>query len=331
MPPKKQTRGTPHLHIPAPRGIDPQVVEYVESLRRQAEFWLIRVTEGIDQNQGARGTPTILADVDFKGNRPKNLGIPTQGSDAIRADLVLRRPGLGAQYYDAGDLPIRSSARSEHPRDVVIREEVREVEQKADAANQTTQELQGELDTLTDTVGGLQTQIDALETGQVTLDTAQTITGLKTFSRGAAAPFAVASTSNVLVGNLNADLWDSQNYTTGTFTPTIVGFATPPVITCAWVKLGAFVSLVIPTISATSNATNFQILGLSAEIIPTRQFDVFVQVRDNGAATVVGVVRFSAGSANVTVYPSLPTPTVPPWTASGAKILYISQYNYSLL
>lgn len=191
----------------------------------------------------------------------------------------------------------------------------------------------------------------------VTLATAQTITGLKTFNRGAAAPFAVDAAS-LLVANLNADkldgfdesafgkladaesvtgVWDFVNglklgshetvvgYDEDTFTITGVGFSVNPTGTARYFLFGKLVGLYIPTLSGTSNTTSFSLSGIPAGITPTRTSDHLVFIQDN-TVQATGVLEISSGSLIVgTLVPGNA------FTASGTKTLYNCWVFYALL
>lgn len=85
---------------------------------------------------------------------------------------------------------------------------------------------------------------------------------------------------------------------TGTFTCTGTGFSgADPTVTCRYVKRGNVVTLRIPQITGTSDATTFTITGLPAAIDGTTEQFCNARVVDNlVAGVVVGATGISIGS-----------------------------------
>ena len=155
---------------------------------------------------------------------------------------------------------------------------------------------------------------------------AETISGLWTYNRGAAAPFAVDAAS-LLVTNLDADKWDGQEYSEGSFTVTGTGFAVNPTGTAEYVKVGTLVSLYVPALTGTSNATTFTLTGLPAAIVPTLQAYALVVATDNGVR-VTTLATLSPGSSVLTINVTINGGA---WTTSGTKALLPCWLTYALL
>ena len=155
---------------------------------------------------------------------------------------------------------------------------------------------------------------------------AETISGLWTYNRGAAVPFAVDAAS-LLVTHLNADKWDGQEYSEGSFTVTGTGFTVPPTGTARYVRAGNLVSLFVPVLTGTSNATTFTLTGLPAAVTPTQTVLVPVLIDDN-TVTALGLARLTAASTTITLFTGAFSAV---WTAAGTKTLYFSSLTYGLV
>lgn len=217
----RQTFGTPQLNLPQPRQRTPEeAFASLEALRRQAEFWLLRTMEHIDQLRGNRGTPDVLADVDFKGNRPRNLGLPLTGADALRADLALRsdRPGMD---FDAGGRAIRgASAGRGDQADVIVR---RELDQEMRRQGQSVSGLAGRIAALEAFVDAASTPVTFTMTG----------TGFTMNPTGTAAYILAGAGVIIFIPNLSG----TSNATTFTLTG-IPAAIQPATLTTAFGGIG---------------------------------------------------------------------------------------------
>lgn len=101
----------------------------------------------------------------------------------------------------------------------------------------------------------------------------------------------------------------------GTFIITATGMTASVTGIAEWMKRGSNVSLLIPLLLGTSNATTFTLTGLPVQIVPTRKSHHVVLVHDNGS-NAIGFLLCNAGSSVLTLFPSA---TGTNWTASGAK------------
>lgn len=198
----RQTFGTPQLTLSQPRIRDAATAfTQIEELRRQAEFWLLRTMEQLDTLRGNRGTPTVIADVDFRGNRPRNLGLPLDGADAIRADLTLRSSQPGTDFDAEGRSIIHARSGAGDAADVIVR---RELDQETRRMGQTASNLAA--------------RIAALEAFVADADTVQTFTvtgtGFTVNPTGTASYIIVGQSATVFI----PDLSGTSNATTFTLT-----------------------------------------------------------------------------------------------------------------
>lgn len=110
---------------------------------------------------------------------------------------------------------------------------------------------------------------------------------------------------------------------TGTFTVTLTGCTTAPTGTATWARVGKLVTLVLPAISATSNANTFTLTGLPSEIQPTAttQYTQIPHALNNSTLQTNTSVQVSAGSGTIT-FDTLPNGGG--WITSGTKGLNTS-------
>lgn len=114
----------------------------------------------------------------------------------------------------------------------------------------------------------------------------------------------------------------------GSFSGTATGFSSvnTPIIT--YRRLGRMVSLFIPSISGTSNATGFTITGLPAQLIPqAQQGHEFARILDNTVAAIGAVSVLATGI--IQVYPTTSNLSTT-WTASGTKTLIRKNLSYNI-
>ena len=342
---------------------DPALASSIEQLRQETQHYLSLLTERLDTLSGLRGTPTIHANVDVRGNRLTNLAVPQAPTDAQRVDhtITLRPDG---KSYDAQMRTI-----------VNVQAAVNQTE--AVSLSQLTNTLAQQVLGLVATAAPPEVE-DASALGAVTtrlaredhthrgvnLADAQTITGAKTFDRDPAAPFVVTAGSAV-VPNLDADMLDGISatgfvqtsgvqtaagaktwsdlatfsaglrfanetidlYDEDTFTITGTGFTVNPTGTARYVILEKMVLLFLPTLTGTSNATTFTLTGLPAAIQPTQTSWHFARSEDNGIS-VFGELRVNAGSTTIDVFNGIAAGV---WTALGTKTLFPTWLAYALL
>jgi len=111
----------------------------------------------------------------------------------------------------------------------------------------------------------------------------------------------------------------------GTYTGTLTGCTTSPTGTLRYEKVGNIVTLYIPQILGTSNATNAEITGMPTAILPTRQQIVFARVRDNGTDQLGLHVVTAGGDLSMGV--GAPGNS---FTATGSKGAQAHTITYSL-
>lgn len=117
-----------------------------------------------------------------------------------------------------------------------------------------------------------------------------------------------------------------QPFTQGSFTGTLTGYASPPTGSVKYAIAGKIVTLNIPVLSGTSNATTMTLTGAPVALKPVTAKTVLVIATDNGTAAVAtavigtdGVLTFSKGLG-----------TGGAWTGSGTKGVALLQVSYSL-
>lgn len=113
------------------------------------------------------------------------------------------------------------------------------------------------------------------------------------------------------------------SYEEGTFTATGTGWSgTAPSGTAKYIKIGNQVTLVLPYLTGTSNATTCTVTGLPAGLSTASVMRVFYTGTDNGVA-IRGVMQVSG--TTITLYPN---EAFGNWTASGTKALYEPLITY---
>jgi hypothetical protein len=104
--------------------------------------------------------------------------------------------------------------------------------------------------------------------------------------------------------------------TEGTFTATATGMTTTVTGTARYVQIGKQVTVLLPGLSGTSNATTFTVTGLPAGLIPGTNQLLWVYLADAGTSLDGVAVLDTAGL--LTLY----KPNFGAFTASGTKTLY---------
>jgi hypothetical protein len=116
-----------------------------------------------------------------------------------------------------------------------------------------------------------------------------------------------------------------NDYDEGTFTATLTGCTTSPTDTAYYVKNGKAVSISIPSITGTSNATACGLSGLPTALRPTREQLMFgAFINDGGEAS--GVVRIQT-DGTINFYP---TKFGDSFVASGTKGCRTLTLSYAL-
>jgi hypothetical protein len=120
-------------------------------------------------------------------------------------------------------------------------------------------------------------------------------------------------------------------YEENTFTVTATGFSgTAPSGTATYVRIGKQVTVLLPALTGTSNATTFALTGWPAGLYPATAggtLYVPLRTRDNTANNAIGLLSFFPPST-VDFFPTANPATG--WTASGSKTLFVSAITYLL-
>jgi len=114
--------------------------------------------------------------------------------------------------------------------------------------------------------------------------------------------------------------------TQGTFTATATGMTTSPTGTAKYSVNNGAVTLDLPNISGTSNATTFTLTGAPAAIRPVADKDIICRVQDNGGAITVGLLRVKTTGV-LEIYSSAAGNA---FTVAGAKSINSMSLSYTL-
>ena len=120
----------------------------------------------------------------------------------------------------------------------------------------------------------------------------------------------------------------TTTYEEGTFTLTATGFSgTPPSGTASYVRVGKQVTINLPSLSGTSNATTFTVTGLPVALYPSTAGNLEFMTRgyqDSGHLTALIGVQPSSGLLEVLPMPSLS------WATTGTKLVAQTAITYKL-
>jgi Pectate lyase superfamily protein len=112
----------------------------------------------------------------------------------------------------------------------------------------------------------------------------------------------------------------------GTFTATATGLTTSPTGTCKYVVNDGAVTLDIPGITGTSNATSFTLTGAPVAVRPAVDKDVLCRVQDNSGAVGLGLLRMKTTGV-LELYVGAAGAA---FTASGTKAVAAMSVSYTL-
>jgi hypothetical protein len=115
-------------------------------------------------------------------------------------------------------------------------------------------------------------------------------------------------------------------YEENTFTITGTGFASNPTGTARFIRIGSQVTMFIPQLSGTSNATTFTMTGVPARLVPARDQTSSAHRITNNGTDDWGIIIFDSDG---TFY-LFRTAAAATWTNSGTKTLYETVFTYSL-
>lgn len=128
--------------------------------------------------------------------------------------------------------------------------------------------------------------------------------------------FNIVDDSEALAARIEA--LEDLAYEEGSFVLSGTGFTTVPTGTATYRRFGQLVSLFIPTIGATSNATSFTLTGLPTSLWPQVQTGhELCTIIDNGVRAV-GAANVQATGV-IVVYATINNIAPNAWTAAGAK------------
>lgn len=146
-----------------------------------------------------------------------------------------------------------------------------------------------------------------------------TIAGLVDISGAAAGQIKFPSTQDA-----SADANTLDDYREGAFTATATGMTTSPTGSVKYVKIGNSISMYIPTISGTSNATTFTLTGMPAILFPLAERPFFVLTIDNGGSATTAEATITTGGL-ITLYKDV---TSAAFTNSGTKSVLATSLQY---
>lgn len=151
------------------------------------------------------------------------------------------------------------------------------------------------------------------------------LTAKNVFSGGAA-----CVGGELVAGVPAAVVYDGTQYnllnpamTRGTFTASLTGCTTVPTVTAAYSKMNNTVVLVIPAMTATSNATTMTITGLPAAIQPASPKDGFPFVGTDNGSLITNPARAALSGGTLTCYINF---AGTPWTNVNAKGISVGMY-----
>lgn len=118
-----------------------------------------------------------------------------------------------------------------------------------------------------------------------------------------------------------------DDYRETTFTATATGMTTTPTGTVTAVRCGNLVTMVIPSITGTSNATTFTLTGMPATLRPSGSSRIVLcRVQDNTGAIALGMAVIDSGGT-ITLYKDVAQTA---FTAAGAKSTANTTVSYIL-
>ena len=187
-----------------------------------------------------------------------------------------------------------------------------------------------------DATGILALQTGASATTALTLSATQaaTFAGTATFPTtigvGNATPSASgAGVSFPATASLSTNANTLDDYQEGTYTGTLTGVTTTVTATITYVKTGGVVTLFIPSMSGTSNATTKTITGMPSILYPVtsngnRRYPI--EIINNNSAQVLSMGNLTnAGVMNIYINPNNDA-----WTATGACSIGATSITYTV-
>lgn len=105
--------------------------------------------------------------------------------------------------------------------------------------------------------------------------------------------------------------------TTGTYEATLTGCTTSPTVTVRYVITGSTVTIYVPSVSATSNATSCTLTGAPVAIRPTRDQGFSPTLVQDNSALLIGLARMQT-TGTIDLRPGAPF-SASGWTAANTK------------
>ena len=159
---------------------------------------------------------------------------------------------------------------------------------------------------------------------------ATTVKASTTMGVGAATPSASgAGITFPATASLSTNANTLDDYQEGTYTGTFTGVTTTVTATITYVKTGGVVTLFIPSMSGTSNATTKTITGMPSILYPVtsngnRRYPI--EIVNNNSAQVLSMGNLTnAGVMNIYINPNNDA-----WTASGACSIGATSITYTV-
>lgn len=135
--------------------------------------------------------------------------------------------------------------------------------------------------------------------------------------------FSGFAAANTVTGSTAPPLTSTQ----GTFTATMTGLTAVVTGTAYYHQIGNQVTLLIPSLTGTSNTTACTVTGLPSALWPAHDQGVIrVSVINNSVALATGLVQLNT-AGTLSAYP---TDAFGGWTAAGTKTVFIFNYTYLL-
>lgn len=122
----------------------------------------------------------------------------------------------------------------------------------------------------------------------------------------------------------SADVNTLDDYREGTATLTATGMTTSPTGTATFVKVGNCITMEVPAISGTSNATTFTLTGIPAAFRPATTRTCAVRVSDNGGAYALGQANVDSTGV-ITLFKDIGGTA---FTAAGTKQTNVTMISY---
>lgn len=136
-------------------------------------------------------------------------------------------------------------------------------------------------------------------------------------------------TSPLVSGHAESGFQESTAVETGAFVVTATGLDTTVRGVAYYARFGPLVTLLLPELTGTSNATTMTLTGLPPSIVALRTFfSQAIRVTNNSSDANNGYLRFNANSTVLDVFRNADITSA--WTGSGTKTLRAVAVSYLL-